>query len=192
MESIRVLTLKAMEATPSTFQDYGQVVEASPDGQEFGPHDAQLDLTQGTPRFYILRLENCPLKFASITHHASVTQCIGSVGGHAWYLGVAKSSIVDSNEIKDNTGKKIVQSRSGHSYVPPDIEDVQVFKIAGSKFVKLNRGTWHAGPLFKADSMDFYNLELSNTNETDHTTHYFKKNNGVKSPMAESIMIYGY
>lgn len=115
-------------------------------------------------RFYIMRLEKRSLKFASITHHASVTQCLGSIGGHVWYLGVAKSSIVDSNETKDNTGKKIVQSRSGHSYVPPDIEDIQVFKVSGSKFLKLNRGTWHAGPLFNADTMDFYNLELSNTN----------------------------
>nr|ACU14089.1 unknown [Glycine max] len=176
---LKVVTLKAIEATPSTFKEFGQVVEASRDGQEFGPHDAQLDLSQGTPRFYIIKLEKCPLKFSSITHHAIVTQCLGSIGGHVWYLGVAKSSVVDSNEIKDDTGKKIVQSRSGHSYVPPAIEDVQVFKISGSKFLKPNRGTWHAGPLFKAAAMDFYNLELSNTNETDHTTHYFKKDDGV-------------
>ncbi|KAL9317776.1 hypothetical protein ACSQ67_014293 [Phaseolus vulgaris] len=179
METTKVVTLKAMEATPLTFKDYGQVIEASPDGQEFGLHDAQLDLTHGTPRFYIMHIENRPLKFSSITHHANVTQCLGSVGGHAWYLGVAKSSIVDSNEIKDDTGKKIVQSRCGHSYVPPDIDEVQVFKVAGSKFLKLDRGTWHAGPLFKADAMDFYNLELSNTNVIDHTQHSFKKDNGV-------------
>lgn len=111
-----------------------------------------------------MHLENRPLKFSNITHHASVTQCLGSIGGHVWYLGVAKPSIVNSNEIKDDTGKKIVQSRCGHFYVPPAIEDVQVFKVLGSKFLKLNRGTWHAGPLFKADTMDFYNLELSNTN----------------------------
>lgn len=115
-------------------------------------------------RFYIMHLENRPLKFSSITHHASVTQCLGSIGGHVWYLGVAKPSILDSNEIKDDTGKKIVQSPCGHPYVPPAIEDVQVFEVAGSKFLKLNHGTWHAGPLFKADTMDFYNLELSNTN----------------------------
>ena len=41
---------------------------------------------------------------------------------------------------------------------------VCVFRVEGLKFLKLNRGTWHAGPLFKADTMDFYNLELSNTN----------------------------
>ncbi|CAJ2629639.1 uncharacterized protein LOC123919230 [Trifolium pratense] len=176
MESVKVVTVKPIEATPSTFKDYGQVIEPSPDDQRFGPHDDQLDLTQGIPRFYIMHLENRPLKFSNITHHASVTQCLGSIGGNVWYLGVAKPSIVDSNGIKDET---VVQSRSGHFYAPPAIEDVQVFKIAGSKYLKLNRGTWHAGPLFKSDTMDFYNLELSNTNEVDHTTHNFDKENGV-------------
>lgn len=51
MESVTVVTVKPIEATPSTFQDYGQVIEASPDGEGFGPHDAQLDLTKGIPRF---------------------------------------------------------------------------------------------------------------------------------------------
>ncbi|KAK2404181.1 ureidoglycolate hydrolase [Trifolium repens] len=179
MESEKVVTVKPIEATPSTFKDYGQVIEPSPDHQGFGPHDAQLDLTQGIPRFYIMHLENRPLEFSNITHHASVTQCLGSIGGNVWYLGVAKPSIVDSNEIKDDTGKTVVQSRSSHFYAPPAIEDVKVFKISGSKFLKLNRGTWHAGPLFKSDAMDFYNLELSNTNVIDHTTHNFKEDNGV-------------
>jgi len=111
-----------------------------------------------------MHLENRPLEFSNITHHASVTQCLGSIGGNVWYLGVAKPSIVDSNEIKDNSGKTVVKSCSDHFYLPPAVEDVQVFKVSGSKFLKLNRGTWHAGPLFKSDTMDFYNLELSNTN----------------------------
>ncbi|KAL1360095.1 uncharacterized protein [Arachis hypogaea] len=179
MEETKAVTLKPIEATPSTFKDYGQVIEASPDDDEFSPHDAQLDLSKGIPRFYIMHIENRPLTFSNITHHASVTQCLGSIGGHAWYLGVAKPSIVESDELKDNTGKKIVQSRCGHSYVPLAIDDVQIFKISGSKFLKLNRGTWHAGPIFKEDAMDFYNLELSNTNVIDHTTHSFKKDNGV-------------
>nr|XP_004496337.1 uncharacterized protein LOC101509929 isoform X1 [Cicer arietinum]XP_004496338.1 uncharacterized protein LOC101509929 isoform X1 [Cicer arietinum] len=178
MESVKVVTVKPIEATPSTFKDYGQVIEASPDGEGFGPHDAQLDLTQGIPRLYIMHLENRPLKFSIITHHASVTQCLGSIGGNVWYLGVAKPSLVDSDEIKD---KKILQSHSGHFYVPPAIEDVQVFKVSGSKFLKLNLGTWHAGPLFKSDTMDFYNLELSDTNVVDHTTHNFKDNGVVFS-----------
>lgn len=174
-----MVTIKAIEATPANFKDYGQVIEASLDSVGFGPHDAQLDLAQGIPRLYVMHLEHFPLKFSRITHHARVTQCLGSIGGNVWYLGVAKPSIVDSNEIKDDLGKTVVKSCSGHFYVPPAIEDVQVFKVSGSKFLKLNRGTWHAGPLFKSDTMDFYNLELSNTNVVDHTTHNFKKDNGV-------------
>ncbi|PNX57339.1 putative ureidoglycolate hydrolase, partial [Trifolium pratense] len=59
---------------------------------------------------YIMHLQNCPLKFSSIAHHANVTQCLGAVGGNVWYLGVAKPSVVDSNEIKDDSGKTIVKS----------------------------------------------------------------------------------
>ncbi|KAK4578909.1 hypothetical protein RGQ29_028826 [Quercus rubra] len=176
-----VVEVKAIEATAERFEEYGQVIEASPDGDEFGPQDAQLDLSRGIPRFYIMHIENRPLKFSTITHHASVTQCLGSVGGNVWYLGVAKPSIVDDYEVKDDTGgnNEIVQSHCGHFYVPPAVESVRVFRVEGSKFLKLNRGTWHAGPLFKADTMDFYNLELSNTNVVDHTTHNFKRENGV-------------
>ncbi|KAM4072549.1 hypothetical protein ACJW30_11G141300 [Castanea mollissima] len=178
---VEVVEVKAMEATAESFEEYGQVIEASPDGDEFGPQDAQLDLTRGIPRFYIMHIINRPLKFSTITHHASVTQCLGSVGGDVWYLGVAKPSIVDDYEVKDDTGgnNEIVQSRCGHFYVRPAVESVRVFRVEGSKFLKLNRGTWHAGPLFKADTMDFYNLELSNTNVVDHTTHNFKRENGV-------------
>ncbi|KAI3721356.1 hypothetical protein L2E82_32365 [Cichorium intybus] len=169
-----VVKLKAIEATPETFKEFGQVIQASPDGDEFGPHDAQLDLSQGTPRFYIMNLQARPLKFSTITHHAKVTQCLGLIGGGVWYLGVAKSSIVDEEK-----GANVLQSHSGHFFVPPAVDGVQVFKITGPKFLKLNRGTWHAGPLFKPDTMDFYNLELSNTNVVDHTTHDFKKENAT-------------
>ncbi|XP_047327961.1 uncharacterized protein LOC124931524 [Impatiens glandulifera] len=174
-----VVKLKAIEATTSSFEDYGQVIEASPDGDEFGPQDAQLDLSKGIPRFYIMHLENRPLKFSTITHHASVTQCLGSIGGKDWYLGVAKPSILESADAKTSNNTKVVQSHSGHLYVPPSVDELRVFRVKGSKFLKLNRGTWHAGPLFKENAMDFYNLELSNTNVVDHTTHYFKKEDGV-------------
>ncbi|KAK9840368.1 hypothetical protein WJX74_008464 [Apatococcus lobatus] len=37
---------------------------------------------------------------------------------------------------------------------------------------------WHAGPLFEGpDHMDFYNLELSDTNVVDHNTHVYRKTN---------------
>lgn len=52
-----VVEVKAIEATAESFEEYGQVIEASPDGDEFGPQDAQLDLTRGIPRYlYILFL----------------------------------------------------------------------------------------------------------------------------------------
>ncbi|KAG6404694.1 hypothetical protein SASPL_136947 [Salvia splendens] len=171
------IRLQPIEATPESFREFGQVIEASPDGDEFGPLDAQLDLSRGIPRFYIMHLEDRPLRFSTITHHASVTQCLGSIGGHVWYLGVARPSLVDQGE----TGaENAVKSKCGHSYVPPAVDGVCVFKVSGPKFLKLDRGTWHAGPLFLEKTMDFYNLELSNTNVVDHTTHNFvKKNNAV-------------
>lgn len=115
-------------------------------------------------RFYIMHLEDKPLKFSSITHHASVTQCLGATSGDVWYLVVAKPSVIDPNEIKGTVGADVVQSRAGHFYVPPSVEELQAFRISGPKFLKLNKGTWHAGPLFLGKAMDFYNLELTNTN----------------------------
>ncbi|GJS09939.1 putative RmlC-like cupin domain-containing protein [Tanacetum coccineum] len=89
----------------------------------------------------IMHLEDQPLKFLTIIHHSNVTRCLGAIGGDVWYLGVAKPSVVDLN----------------------------VFKISGPKFMKLDMGTWHAGPLFESHAMDFYNLELSNTNLSSST-----------------------
>lgn len=194
---MNIVKVKAIEATPESFKDYGQVIQASPDGDQFGPHDAQLELSRGIPRFYIMHIKDRKLKFSKITHHASVTQCLGSIGGHVWYLGVAKPSIVDlyippsAEEVPDSSAnvvestRKIAKSPCGHLYVPPSVEEVQVFKITGPKFLKLNVGTWHAGPLFVPEAMDFYNLELSNTNEVDHTTHDFNKENGVQFVIEE-------
>ncbi|XP_048231599.1 uncharacterized protein LOC8263362 isoform X2 [Ricinus communis] len=175
-----VVNLKPIEATPESFKEYGQVIEPSPDGDEFGPQDAQLDLTQGIPRFYIMHLQDRPLYFSNITHHASVTQCLGSITGGVWYLGLAKPSVLDSKEKKEeDCDNDILQSPCGHFYVSPAVDEVRIFRISGPKFVKLEKGTWHAGPLFKGDSMDFYNLELNNTNVVDHTKHDFKEQNGV-------------
>ncbi|KAJ6844558.1 uncharacterized protein M6B38_293190 [Iris pallida] len=174
------IRLKPIDATPVTFAEFGQVVSASADGAEFGPDDAQLDLQRGVPRFYIMHLQDRELKFRRITHHASVTQCLGCVGGEEWFLGVAKASILDESKTSnDNKDNRAVLSASGHYYTPPHPDDVRIFRIAGAKFLKLNKGTWHAGPLFKSKAMDFYNLELSNTNVVDHTTHDFVKEDGV-------------
>ncbi|KAF3321905.1 hypothetical protein FCM35_KLT14121 [Carex littledalei] len=179
--SPREVKLKAVEATPESFAPFGQVISSSPDGDEFGPHDAQLDLSRGIPRFYIMRLEDRKLKFSTITHHASVTQCLGSIGGEDWYLGVSEASILEDRTENSTPegGKTVKKSACGHYYSPPNPDGVCVFRVSGSKFLKLNKGTWHAGPLFKTKAMDFYNLELNNTNVVDHTTHNFRKEDGV-------------
>lgn len=55
---------------------------------------------------------------SKITHHVNVPQCLGLIGGHVWYLGVAKPCLIDDDE-----GKKVeenVESRSGgHLYTTP-------------------------------------------------------------------------
>ena len=57
----------------------------------------------------------------------------------------------------------------------PELAKMKAFRIAGDCFIKLNVGTWHAGPYFEHEVVDFYNLELSDTNIVDHYTHSFLK-----------------
>ena len=46
-----IVEVKVIEATAESFEEYGQVIKASPDGDEFGPQDAQLDLSRGIPKY---------------------------------------------------------------------------------------------------------------------------------------------
>lgn len=140
--------LLAQPITPETFEPYGQVIFASPDGKLYDADDAQLCLDQGIPRFYIMRLYNRGQNFSRITRHRKCTQCLGSLEGKAWLLAVAVSTDTDQ----------------------PDLRTLSAFQIPGNCFIKLNLGTWHAGPFFSHDAVDFYNLELSDTNITDHDT----------------------
>eukprot|EP00897_Mesotaenium_endlicherianum_P005753 jgi/Mesen1/5205/ME000258S04305 len=174
--SVRTLRIKPLELTAEAFAPFGQIVGPSEDGVEYGPQDAELDLSQGLPRFYIMRLREKPLAFDCITHHASVTQCLGSVGARPWYLAVAAPSILPASSAAQ-PGRQV--SRAGHAYVPPRPEDVAVFRIDGPAFLKLHAATWHAGPMFADPLMDFYNLELADTNVVDHTTHVFRTADGV-------------
>ena len=140
--------LPALPLTPEAFQAFGQVICASTDGTPFGPEDAQLQLDQGIPRFYIMRLHHKGLEFHQITRHRQCTQCLGSLGGKDWFMAVAPPS----------------------PSVQPTLEEMRAFLIPGTCFIKLEVGTWHAGPYFEADCVDFYNLELADTNITDHDT----------------------
>ena len=97
-------------------------------------------------------------KFHTITRHVKCTQCLGSLEGKDWLIAVAPAN--DDAE--------------------PKLEDIAAFRIPGNCFIKLELGTWHAGPYFDHEFVDFYNLELSDTNVVDHFTHNFIKSHQLE------------
>ena len=149
--------LRAMPrfATPESIADYGTLIEPSEDGTPFGPGDAELDLADGTPRLYIMRLRHRPLVIRDITRHSKVTQCLASMKGEEWFIGLAEPGDA------------------------PEPEEIKVFRMGGDVALALHVGTWHAGPFFTAPSVDFLNLELSDTNETDHETCNIETEHGA-------------
>jgi ureidoglycolate hydrolase len=83
---------------------------------------------------------------------------LGSLEGKEWFIGVAPPS----------------------SAPQPNLEEITAFRIPGNCFIKLHIGTWHAGPYFDHEFVDFYNLELSNTNIVDHDTHNLLQSYGAE------------
>lgn len=151
-----VTQLEAEWISPKNFQPYGQVISATEDDKSYDLDDAQLVLNLGTPRFYIMRLSQRGRKFQRITRHVNCTQCLGSLEGKEWLIAVAPPS----------------------KFSQPAIEEITAFRIPGNCFIKLEQGTWHAGPYFdqtRFDFIDFYNLELSDTNINDHETCNLQK-----------------
>ena len=143
--------IAAIAITESNFQAYGQLITASADGKMFDETDAKLRLNKGIPRFYIMRLHHRGRIFNKITRHGLCTQCLGSLNGKEWFIAVCPPSTTTE----------------------PEIDRLKVFRISGNCFIKMEVGTWHAGPFFDSEVVDFYNLELSDTNITDHFTHNF-------------------
>lgn len=153
-----VQQLQAQLVTSKNFKCYGQVIFASIDGKHYDTEDAGLNLQNGIPRFYIMRLQHKGRKFHTITRHVKCTQCLGSLAGKDWLIAVAPPN----NDIE------------------PKLEDIAAFRIPGNCFIKLELGTWHAGPYFDHEFVDFYNLELSDTNVVDHFTHNFLKSHQLE------------
>lgn len=152
------MQLQANLITPETFRPFGQVIQASVDGKTFDREDAQLHLQNGIPRFYIMRLQHRGRTFHKITRHQQCTQCLGALEGREWLIAVAPPS----------------------EAAAPAIADLTAFRIPGNCFIKLDLGTWHAGPYFESDVVDFYNLELSDTNLVDHDTCDLKSTYGTE------------
>jgi hypothetical protein len=74
----------------------------------------------------------------------------------------------------------VVAAPSGSVANYPQQQQLMAFKVPHGVFIKMKEGTWHAGPLFDgSEHMDFYNLELSDTNVVDHNTHDYASANRV-------------
>lgn len=141
--------LPGIALTSEEFRAYGQVLYPQVDGKGYDCEDAQLDISQGIPRFYLMRLEQRGMDFSRMTRHQRCTQCLGALQGKRWWLAVAPPAAI------------------------PSLDQLRVFEVSGGCFVKLHRGTWHAGPYFGEEWLDFYNLELSDTNVVDHDNYDF-------------------
>src|SRR5713101_397418 len=133
------------ELTSEAFAPFGEVGAPHVDGGQ-APLDVALDLSRGTPRFYIMRLAQRGLVFEVMARHDRVTQCLGAVDGEPWLIAVAPASIAQ-----------------------PGLADIRAFRILPDRFIKLGLGTWHAGPYFTGPLRDFYNLEMVDTNTADST-----------------------
>jgi ureidoglycolate hydrolase len=139
--------LKVVELTPQAFAPFGTIGQPLGDSAH-GTGDVPLDLSQGKPRFYIMRLEGrAGLTFEQMARHDRVTQCLGTIDGRPWLIAVAPADVKE-----------------------PTADHIRAFRVPAHCFISLARGTWHAGPYFTEGQRDFYNLELADTNTADYTT----------------------
>ncbi len=136
--------------TPEAFAPFGAVVAPLTESEREGRSAPPLDLSAGTPRFYAMRLSARPLEVRRITRRRRVTQSLASVDGRAWFMLAAPPVGLDD------------------PHAEPALEDILGFVIPGGVAIMMFRGTWHAGPLFAGPEASFFNLELADTNETDH------------------------
>jgi ureidoglycolate hydrolase len=156
------IPLAAEWITAEAFRPYGQLIRPISDDTPFNDGDAQLQLDRGTPRFYLMRLPYRGFIFDALARHCLCTQCLGSLAGKEWAIAVAPPSATDT----------------------PDRDRLKAFRIPGDCFIKLEAGTWHAGPYFAGESADFYNLELSDTNAVDRGLYSFGDRDGLEFEIA--------
>ena len=146
---------RALDA--EAFAPYGQIIRARPAGGQFddnpydpesGRDEAMLTLDNGVPRLWVMQLDGPRLTFTNLARHRRVSQCLGSLQEREWFIAVAPPG-------DQADGAK------------PDLGQLLAFRIAAGNVIKLNVGTWHAGPLFTHQECLFLNLENLDTNKRD-------------------------
>ena len=152
MTAAETIKIAAQPLTAEAFAPYGEVVNPRRVGGQFDNHpydpetsgqEAQLTLTNGVPRLWIMQLRRNGLRFSTMARHERVTQCLGALQGKDWFIAVASA------------GK------------PVSTHDIVAFRVPGDCLIKLHVNTWHAGPQFIHDECLFFNLENLGTNKHD-------------------------
>jgi ureidoglycolate hydrolase len=147
-----LIQLRAAPLSNKAFASFGQVIWPEPDGRDWQLGDAELDLNQGLPRLYLMRLSAKRMRVRELAAHLEVTQCLGVMEPHPWQIAVAPASHSAEQPIDAAT-------------------EVRAFTVPPRCILKLHRGTWHAGPIFESPAeLVFCNLELRDTNSTDRFT----------------------
>ena len=157
MTTLVVTELPAQTLEPKEFAPFGEIIYPRAAGSQFdnNPYDPEtsgkepkLIFTNGTPRLWIMDLKKNGLAFSKMARHRRVSQCLGSMQGKEWFIGVAPPS-----ELADGT--------------QPEIGRITAVRIPGNCLIKLHVATWHAGPHFVHDECLFFNLENLDTNKRD-------------------------
>ena len=120
--------LDVRELTAEAFAPYGQVVaplRTGGQGAETGydpeasASEAKLVLGNGEPRLWLMHLPHVGLGFTRIARHRRVTQCLGSLGGKEWLIGVAPPGHFSDD-------------------ARPRLEDIVAFRVPGDSGQRLD------------------------------------------------------
>ena len=147
-------TLTALSLHQCNFEQFGTAILPVDDMTPHSNRDAELKFNGANLRYYVMRLRRRPAVLGSMTRHTYSTQCLSSADAQPWWLAVAAANL-QSEQLDHST--------------------VRLVEVQPSEAVKLHQGTWHAGPFFLAPTAVFFNLELSDTNLTDHNSQPLKK-----------------
>jgi ureidoglycolate hydrolase len=145
--------LTALRLNECNFEQFGTAILPVDDMTPHSIGDAELIFNGSNLRYYVMRLRRRPAMLGSMTRHIHATQCLSSADAQPWWLAVASAKLA-SEQLNHIT--------------------VQLVNVQPGEAVKLHQGTWHAGPFFLTPTALFFNLELSDTNISDHNSHPLK------------------